>query len=125
MDIGLLAALARRASAFMPIEIGLLRRWRAKRRPSPTQGMFFRSAQADRWPKVLAPMEIGLLRRLRARRRPSPTQGMFFRSAQADRWPKVFQPSEALARQASAFADARDVFSVGAGRPMAEGLGAD
>jgi hypothetical protein len=28
-------------------------------------------------------------------------------------------------RRASAFADARDVFSFGAGRPMAEGLGAD
>jgi hypothetical protein len=32
---------SRRASAFMPIEIGLLRRLCAKRRPSPTQGMFF------------------------------------------------------------------------------------
>jgi hypothetical protein len=31
----------------------------------------------------------------------------------------------ALARRASAKADARDVFSVGAGRPMTEGLGAD
>jgi hypothetical protein len=99
MDIGLLAALARRASAFMPIEIGLLRRWRAKRRPSPTRRVSFRSAQADRWPKALAPIEIGLLaalarrasafmpieigllRRLCAKRRPSPTQGMSFRSA--------------------------------------------
>jgi hypothetical protein len=62
---------------------------RAKRRPSPTQGMFFRSAQADRWPEALAPIEIGLL--------------------------------AALARQASAFADARDVFPVGVGRPLAEG----
>jgi hypothetical protein len=84
---------SRRASAFMPIEIGLLRRLCAKRRPSLTRRVSFRSAQADRWPKALAPIEIGLL--------------------------------AALARQASAFADARDVFSVGVGRPMAEGLGAD
>jgi hypothetical protein len=52
----------------MPIEIGLLRRLRAKRRPSPTQGMSFRSAQADRWPKAFVPIhsEIGLLGRLPA-----------------------------------------------------------
>jgi hypothetical protein len=38
--------------AFTPIEIGLLRRLRARRRPSPTQRALFRSAQADRWPEA-------------------------------------------------------------------------
>jgi hypothetical protein len=55
---------------------------------------------------------------------------MPFRSAQADRWPKAFtpignRPLRALARRASAFADAKDAFSVGAGRPLAEGFHAD
>jgi hypothetical protein len=49
--------------AFVPIEIGLLGRLRAGRRPSPTQGVSFWSAQADRWPKAFVPIEIGLLRR--------------------------------------------------------------
>jgi hypothetical protein len=34
------------------LEIGLLRRLRARRRPPPTQRMPFRSAQADHWPKA-------------------------------------------------------------------------
>jgi hypothetical protein len=36
----------------MPIEIGLPRRLRAKRRPPPTQETHFRSAQADRRPEA-------------------------------------------------------------------------
>jgi hypothetical protein len=44
----------------------------------------------------------------------------------ASRRASAFMPIEiGLLTRASAFADARDVFSVGAGRPMAEGLGAD
>jgi hypothetical protein len=77
----------------MPIEIGLLRRLRAKRRPSPTQGMFFRSAQADRWPEAFVPIEIGLLGRLRAGRRLLRRLKSAFSGA-----------SRALARRASAFA---------------------
>jgi hypothetical protein len=55
---------------------------------------------------------------------------MPFRSAQADRWPEAFtpignRPLRALARRASAFADAKDAFSVGAGRSLAGGFHAD
>jgi hypothetical protein len=42
----------RRPKAFTPIEIGLPRRSRARRRPPPTQRTLFRSAQADRRPKA-------------------------------------------------------------------------
>jgi hypothetical protein len=42
----------RRPEAFPPIEIGLSGRFRAGRRPSPTQKTPSRSAQADRWPKA-------------------------------------------------------------------------
>ena len=129
---------------FVPMEIGLLGRLRAKRRPSPTRRMSFRSAQADRRPEAFVPIEIGLLRRLRAKRRPSPTRRMSFRSACADRWPRPSRaefirparptggrrPLEAgfirrAPRRASAFADAKNVFPVGAGRPLAEGFRAD
>jgi len=43
MGIGLggRQALSRRPKAFAPIEIGLLRRLRARRRPSPTRRVFF------------------------------------------------------------------------------------
>jgi hypothetical protein len=60
--------------AVAPIEIGLPRRLRAGRRPSPTQETPSRSAQAGRRPEAFAPIEIGLPRRLRAGRRPLPTQ---------------------------------------------------
>jgi hypothetical protein len=42
----------RSAQALMPIEIGLLRHSRARRRPPPTQRALFRSAQADRRPEA-------------------------------------------------------------------------
>ena len=48
---------------FAPIEIGLPRRLRAKRRPPPTQKMLSRSAQADPRPKAFALIEISLPRR--------------------------------------------------------------
>jgi hypothetical protein len=85
-----------------------------------------RLAQADRWPKAFTPIEIGLPRRLRAGRRPSPTRGTFF----GRRRPTVGRrPSRRLK---SAFPGAcapgvgrrrrKERFSVGAGRPLAEGL---
>jgi len=92
--------------------------------------MPFRSAQADRWPKAFTPIEIGLSGRcapgVGLRRR----EGCSFRSAQADRWPEAFtpignRPLRALARRALAFADAKDAFSVGAGRSLAGGFHAD
>jgi hypothetical protein len=98
--------------AFAPIEIGLL----ATRQASAFAGAesVFRSAQAERWPKAFSPIEIGLLRRLRAKRRPSPAQRAFF----GRRRPSVGRrPSRRLksafpgaTRQASAFADAENVF---------------
>jgi hypothetical protein len=105
-------ALARRASA------------------SADAGNVFRSAQADRRPKAFAPIEIGPSRRcassvgLRRRRecfsvgagRPSaegPRRPNSF-GAQADRRPKALRrlksASKALARRASASADAGNVF---------------
>jgi len=62
---------------------------------------------------------------LRAKRRPSPTQATFLGRRRPTvgrrppcRWKSAFQGA---ARQASAFADAKDTFPVGAGRPLAEG----
>jgi hypothetical protein len=91
--------------------------------------MPFRSAQADRWPKAFTPIEIGLsgrcapgvgLRRregcLSGRRRPTVGRRLSRRLKSA---------SPGAARRASAFADAKDAFSVGAGRPLAEGFHAD
>jgi hypothetical protein len=72
--------------------------------------------------KPLLPMEIGLPGRSRAGRRPPPTHKPPSRSAQAFT-PIGNRPSKALARQASASADARDASPVGAGRPPAEGPG--
>ncbi|QWK09759.1 MAG: hypothetical protein KNN16_10305 [Thermoflexus hugenholtzii] len=109
----------------MPIEIGLFGRY------APGVGLrrregFSRSAQADRWPKAFAPIEIGLfgryapgvgLRRrkgcLFGRRRPTAGRRLSRRLKSA---------SSGAMRQASAFADAKDAFLVGAGRPSAGGL---
>jgi hypothetical protein len=107
--------------------------------------MPFRSAQADRWPKAFTPIEIGLSGRcapgvgLRRRKdafsvgagRPL-AEGFHadWKSASPGAaralgvgWPEA-SPIEiaGAARRASAFADAKDAFSVGAGRPLAEGL---
>jgi hypothetical protein len=90
MDIGLLAALARRASAFMPIEIGLLGRFAPGVGLRRRKGCLF---GRRRLTDGRRPFEAGFIRR--------------------------------APRRASAFADAKSVFPVGAGRPMAEGLGAD
>jgi hypothetical protein len=104
----------RRPEAFVPIEIGPSRRLRAGRRPSPTRSVLFRSAQADRRPEAFVPIEIGPSRRLRAGRRPSPMRSVLFRSAQADRRPEALcrlkSAFQGAARQASAFADAKNAF---------------
>jgi hypothetical protein len=91
--------------------------------------MPFWSAQADRWPEAFAPIEIGLfgryapgvgLRRrkgcLFGRRRPTVGRRLSRRLKSA---------SSGAMRRASAFADAKDAFLVGAGRPLAGGLRAD
>jgi len=89
----------------------------------------FRSAQADRGPKAFTPIEIGLSGRWRAGRRPSPTQATLLgrrRPIVGRRLSRRLKSaSPGAARWASAFADAKDAFSVGAGRPLAEGFHAD
>ena len=115
----------RRPQAFMPIEIGLPGRSRAGRRPPPTQKAPSRSAQADRWPKAFTPIEIGLPGRcapgvgLRRRKRHPPGR----RRPTAGRRPsrRLKSAFQGAARRASAFADAKSAFPVGAGRPLAEG----
>jgi len=85
-----------------------------------------RSAQADRWPKAFTPIEIGLPRRLRAERRPPPTQATLL----GRRRPTVGRRPSRRLKSASPGACAPSVglrrrkerFSVGAGRPLAEGL---
>jgi len=145
----------RRPKAFAPIEIGLLRRSRARRRPPPTQKTPSRSAQVDRRPEApggrihsacrptaegSVPIEIGLQRRcapgvglrrrkrhLPGRRRPTvgrrPLEAEFIR--RAGRRPKapcrLKSAFKGAARRASAFADAKDTFPVGAGRPSTGG----
>jgi hypothetical protein len=109
--------------AFAPIEIGLYRRLRAGRRPSPTQATFLgrRRPAVGRRPSrrlksafsgACAP-GVGLRRR-----------GERLWPAQAGRWPKASggrihsahpAPSVGLRRR-------RERFSVGAGRPLAKGL---
>ena len=95
----------RRPEAFMPIEIGLPRRSRAGRRPSPTQETSSRSAQADRWPQApggrihsacMPSAGRRLLRRLKSAFQGAARQASAFadakgtsRSAQADRRPKA------------------------------------
>jgi hypothetical protein len=80
-----------RLKPLLPIEIGLLRHSRARRRPSPTQKAPSRSAQADRWPKAPGG-RIHSARRPTADRRPSRRLKSAFQGA---------------ARRASAFADAK------------------
>jgi hypothetical protein len=85
-----------------------------------------RLAQADRWPKAFTPIEIGLPRRLRAGRRPPPTQATF------PGWRRRTVGRRPSRRLKSAFSGAcapcvglrrrKERFSVGAGRPLAEGL---
>jgi len=113
------------------------------RRESRTRecgGGTFWSAQVDRWPKAFVPIEIGLPRRcapgvgLRRRKRHPPgrrrstvgrrpLEAEFIR--RAGRRPKapcrLKSAFKGAARRASAFADAKDTFPVGAGRPLAEG----
>jgi hypothetical protein len=116
---------ARRASAFAD----------AKRDSSVGAGRPLAEGSAPIEKGACAP-GVGLRRRkegffsaqakaLRAGRRPSPTQRGILRSAQADRWPEALRrlksASKALARRASAFADAKRDSSVGAGRPSAGG----
>jgi hypothetical protein len=100
----------------------LFRSAQADRWPEAFSGRIHSACQADRWPKALrgrihpacpAP-SVGLRRRkecLSGRRRPTvgrrPFEAGFIRRAP---------------RQASAFADAKNVFPVGAGRPVAGGL---
>jgi hypothetical protein len=133
--------------ASTPIEIGLQRRLRARRRPPPTQKTPSRSAQADHRPKASTPIEIGLPRRcapsvgLRRRKRPPPgrhrptigrrpPQAEFIRHT----WPKAPTPIEiGLPRRLRAKRrppPTQDTSSVGTGhrRPKAstaEGLHAD
>jgi hypothetical protein len=119
------------------LEIGLLRRLRATRRPPPTQRALFRSAQADHRPKASggrihsahpAP-GVGPRRRKEAfsgRRRPTvgrrPPEVEFIRRAGrplAESPPGRIHsahptPGVGLRRR-------RECFSVGAGRPLAEG----
>jgi hypothetical protein len=65
------AQAGRRPKAFVPIEIGLLGRLRAKRRPSPTRGGSFWLAQADHRPEAFS--------------------GRIHSARQADRWPKALR----------------------------------
>ena len=110
-----------------------------RRRPTigqrPLEAEFIR--HACRPPKAFTPIKIGLPRRSRAKRRPPPTQRGLFRSAQADRrpkapqgrihsTPKAFTPIEiGLPRRLRARHQPpptqKAFFSVGAGRPSAEG----
>jgi hypothetical protein len=84
---------------------------------------------ADHRPKALVPIEIGLFGRyapgVGLRRR----KGCLFgrRRPTVGRRPsrRLKSASSGAMRQASAFADAKDAFLVGAGRPLAEGFRAD
>jgi hypothetical protein len=115
----------RRPKAFTPIEIGLLRRSRARRRPPPTQAAL--SVGAGR-PLAEGPPRPNSFGAPRARRRPPPTQRALFRSAQADRWPKAPQgrihsarpaPGVGLRRHKERFSDRRRP-TVGRRPPKAE-----
>jgi hypothetical protein len=94
-----------RLKPLLPIEIGLLRHSRAGRWPSPTQKAPSRSAQADRRPKAPGG-------RIHSAGRPTPDRRL------SRRLKSAFQGAP---RRASAFADAKGTFPVGAGRPSAEG----
>jgi hypothetical protein len=107
------------------LKIGLYRRWRAGRRPPPTQATFpgWRRRTVGRRPS----------RRLKSAFSGAPRQASASadarnvpRLAQADRWPKAFTPIEiGLSRRDAPGVGLRrreERFSVGAGRPLAEGL---
>jgi hypothetical protein len=116
----------RRPKAFVPIEIGPSRRLRAKRRPPPTQGTLF----GRRRPTVgRRPLEAEFIRHTPRQASASADAGNAFRSAQADRWPKAFVPIEIGPSRRSApsvgLRRRRERFSVGTGRPSAEGFCAD
>jgi hypothetical protein len=86
-------------------------------------------AQADRRPKALPPIEIGLSGRsapgvgLRRRRRHLPGRRRPTIGRRLSR--RLKSAFSGAPRQASASADAKNTFPVGAGRPSAEGLPAD
>jgi len=107
------------------LKIGLYRHLRAGRRPPPTRGTFpgRRRPTVGRRPS----------RRLKSAFPGAMRQASAFtdarnvsRSAQADRWPKAFTPIEiGLPRRDAPGVGLRrrkERFSVGAGRPLAEGL---
>jgi hypothetical protein len=109
----------------VPIEIGPSRRLRARRRPPPTQGTLFGRRRLTAGRRLLCRLKSafnGAPRQASA----SADAGNAFRSAQADRRPKAFVPIEIGLQRRSApgvgLRRRRERFSVGAGRPSAEGL---
>jgi hypothetical protein len=104
-----------RPKALAPIEIGLLRRWRAKRRPPPTQKVLFqvgvgRPPARGPW----RPIEIGLSRRsapgVGLRRRKERFPGRRRRLTGRRPWCRLKSAFKGAPRQASASADAKGAF---------------
>jgi len=92
-DVPRSAQAGRWPKAFSPIEIGLLRRLRARRRPSPAQATFLgrrRPSVGRRPSRRLKSAFPGATRQASA----FADAESVFRSAQAGRWPKAFPPIE-------------------------------